>query len=119
MRLLLILLLLPGCTAASKYVPVADPGCPGPANAAVSVTVTSDGEVISGAEIRYTAENWDSTIIQLTDASGETVVQCVMPGDGYDLQVSKAGYQPRHLRVNARSGAVAIVNVELKRSPGA
>jgi hypothetical protein len=54
--------------------------------------VNEAGEPIPGATLRFTAENWDSVIIQVSDESGSATIFCVPVAEGYELTVMKDGY---------------------------
>jgi hypothetical protein len=70
--------------------------CPEAAAAKAIFEVVDDtGRTVPGATVLFTANNWDSTLSQISDSSGRVNVVCVPAGDGYDVTVSTQATQQR------------------------
>jgi hypothetical protein len=63
--------------------------------------VDESGRPIDGANLLFTASNWDSTLSQLSDAGGSVDVTCVPAGQGYDVTILSSGKETTHVTVDA------------------
>jgi len=76
--------------------------CPAAAPASAAFAVRNEkGEPLQGANLLFTARNWDSTLSQLSDDEGHVTVYCVPAGKEYDVTISHKGYRTAHLAVEA------------------
>ncbi|HET7436438.1 MAG TPA: hypothetical protein VFN10_17135 [Thermoanaerobaculia bacterium] len=62
--------------------------CPGESKGGASFQiVTESGSPVVGAQLSFTADNWDSTLIQWSSPGGMVDVECVVAGEGYDVTI--------------------------------
>jgi hypothetical protein len=79
-----------------------DPDCPDGASASALFQILDEfGRPVDGANLLFTAANWDSTLSQLSDASGSVDLTCVPAGQGYDVTVLSSGKETTHVTVDA------------------
>jgi len=95
-----------------------DPGCPQEARGIAPFQIVDEtSRPIGNATLAFTASNWDSTIIQVSDDEGGVTVLCVPPGRGYDVRVTKHGYATTAVSVDVGVDS-PVTRVTLKREPG-
>jgi hypothetical protein len=109
---ILTILLMPQLSLATV------PDCPSQAAGNSRFRIVDEaGDAVRDATVGFTAENWDSVIIQVSDESGSVSVLCVPVGEGYDFTVMKNGYAASHVTATATTGFF-VTPVRLVRMVG-
>jgi hypothetical protein len=76
--------------------------CPTQAKGNASFLIVDEaGRALPGAQVRFTATTWDSTLVYTADADGKVDVVCVPLGGYYDVTFLHPSYESVHVSVIA------------------